>query len=94
MRLTYIFTTVVNGNHTVDVRAIDRAGNDFETSVTFNVDTVPPTLTITGPMEGLNTNSTTVSVFWSGSDATSGIKGYQYKIDAGSYSALSRVPDP
>ena len=87
--LTYIFTTVVNGNHTVDVRAIDLAGNDFETSVTFNVDTVPPILTITGPMEGLNTNSTTVSVFWSGSDATSGIKGYQYKIDTGSYSALS-----
>ena len=62
---------LAKGDHTVDVRAVDRAGNHLETSVTFNVDTVAPTIRITGPMEGLNTNSTTVSVFWTGSDATS-----------------------
>ncbi len=87
--VTNTFTGLSEGDHTVQVRAIDRAGNQEETSVTFNVDTVAPTVGITGPMEGLNTNSTTVSVFWTGEDATSLIKGYQYKIDTGSWSGTS-----
>ena len=87
--LTFSFEGLAQGNHTVDVRAIDRAGNDRETSVTFNVDTVAPIVNITAPMEGLNTNSTTVSVFWTGNDPTSGIKGYQFQIDTGSWSVRS-----
>ncbi len=86
---TYSFSALSQGDHTVDVRSVDRAGNDLETSVTFNVDTVTPNVGITVPMEGLITNATTVPAFWTGSDPTSGIKGYQYQIDTGPWSVMS-----
>ena len=60
------------GQHTVTVDAEDNDGNAAEQkSVTFTVDTVPPTLDVTSPSEGLITNSSTISVIGVTNDATS-----------------------
>ena len=85
------FTGLGEGNHTVYIRSTDNASNAAVTSVTFNVDTVMPSVHIDSPANLFITNITSVTVSWSGSDATSGVKGYQYKLDTGSWSGISMV---
>ena len=61
-----------DGSHTVQVSASDNDGNAATTkSTTFTVDTVPPTLNVTSPTDGLVTNSSSVNVAGSTNDATS-----------------------
>ncbi len=61
-----------DGTHTISVTAIDNDGNTSAAKTsTFTVDTVPPTLSITAPAEGLATNKTTVTVTGKTDDATS-----------------------
>lgn len=65
-------TSYGQGQHTVTVDAEDNDGNAADQkSVTFTVDTVPPTLDVTSPSEGLVTNSSTISVIGVTNDATS-----------------------
>ncbi len=71
------------------MRATDNSSNTEETSVTFNVDTIEPSVQIDSPANLFITNVTTVTVNWSGSDETSGVAGYQYQLDSGSWSSLS-----
>lgn len=61
-----------DGSHTISITATDNDGNTpaAKTS-TFTVDTVPPTLSITAPAEGLVTNKKTVTVTGKTDDATS-----------------------
>ena len=52
-----------DGSHTISITATDNDGNTSAAKTsTFMVDTVPPTLSITAPAEGLVTNKTTVTV--------------------------------
>lgn len=61
-----------DGNHTVAVNASDNDGNAAtEKSTTFKVDTVPPTLNVTSPTEGLVTATQTLTVAGTTNDATS-----------------------
>lgn len=62
-------TGLSQGQHTVIVRAVDPAGNDFEVSRTFTVDTVAPSISISSPAPGQYINSTTVSATFSATDA-------------------------
>lgn len=65
-------TTYSEGEHTVTVDASDNDGNAAtQKSISFTVDTVPPTLSITSPTDGLITNSNTVNVIGTTNDATS-----------------------
>ncbi len=48
----YTFTSVSDGTHTVDVKAVDVAGNNVTVTVSFTVDTTAPTLEITSPSNG------------------------------------------
>ena len=65
-------TTYSEGPHTVTVDAADNDGNSAtQKSISFTVDTVPPTLSITSPADGLITNSNTVNVIGTTNDATS-----------------------
>ena len=60
------------GTHTIYFNVSDNDGNAAtQFSVTFTVDTVPPTLNITSPAEGLITNSASVVVSGTTNDATS-----------------------
>ena len=76
-----------DGAYTVDVRVYDRANNTATDSTAFTVDTTAPEVEISAPANGHFTNSTTVQVNWNGSDATAGVRGYQYRIDSGLWSS-------
>ena len=53
-----VFNGLENGNHTVMVQAYDLAGNSNETTVSFMVDTVAPTITFTPTGSALALNVT------------------------------------
>ncbi len=68
----YTPTALSEGNHTVTVNVSDNDGNSAtQPSVAFTVDTVPPTLNITAPVDGLITNKADVTVVGKTNDATS-----------------------
>lgn len=71
---TYTPTTALSdGSHTVKFDASDYDGNAAaQKSVTFKIDTVPPTLSVTAPTEGFKTNKAACTVTGKTSDATSG----------------------
>ena len=61
-----------DGSHTVAITASDNDGNAADQkSTAFTVDTVPPTLNVTSPTDGLVTNSGSVTVAGTTNDATS-----------------------
>lgn len=61
-----------NSDHTVEINAEDNDGNAATAkSTTFKVDTVPPSLNITSPSEGLITNTSALTVSGTTNDATS-----------------------
>ena len=60
------------GSNVIKVDCADNDGNAAtQVSVSFKVDTVPPTLNITSPVQGLITNKATVTVKGTTNDATS-----------------------
>lgn len=64
--------TLSDGSHTISIACSDNDGNAATAvSSTFTVDTIPPTLNITTPAEGLITASTTITVSGTTNDATS-----------------------
>ncbi len=81
----YTFTSVNDGTHTVDVKAVDVAGNNVTDSVSFTVDTTAPTLIITSPANAAVLSNSDVTVSWSGSDSGSGIDHYEIRIDGGTW---------
>ena len=61
-----------DGSHTVTINCKDHDGNAAEEkSTTYTVDTVPPTLNVTSPADGLITASSSVTVAGTTNDATS-----------------------
>lgn len=63
---------VADGEHTITISASDNDGNAATAkSVTFTVDTVPPALDVTAPVEGFITNAGTVTVTGTTNDSTS-----------------------
>ncbi len=59
----YTFESLPEGNHTVDVKAVDYAGNEATDTVSFSI--VPPyRLEITSPEEGAKLNVSDVTVAW------------------------------
>lgn len=70
---TFVPDTALNdGQHTIRVDASDFDGNAAtQKSVAFKVDTVPPTLNITSPSEGIITNNASLTVSGKTNDATS-----------------------
>lgn len=74
-----------DGSHTVKVDASDYDGNAAtQKSVTFKVDTVAPTLTVTSPADGLVTNNSAVTVSGTTNDATSSPVTVTIKLNSGS----------
>lgn len=65
-------TALGDGEHTITANASDYDGNAASAkSVTFTVDTIPPTLNVTSPAEGLVTNQSSLTVAGTTNDATS-----------------------
>ena len=72
-KCTYTPTSALgDGSHTIKFDASDNDGNAAtQKSITLKIDTVPPTLNVTSPAEGLVTNSATLTVSGTTNDATS-----------------------
>lgn len=77
-------TALSDGSHTVKIDASDNDGNAAtQKSVTFKVDTVPPTLSVTAPVEGTITNSSAVTVTGTTNDSTSSPVTVTVKLNSG-----------
>lgn len=72
-KCTYTPTSALgDGSHTIKFNASDNDGNAAtQKSITLKIDTVPPTLNVTSPAEGLVTNNATLTVSGTTNDATS-----------------------
>lgn len=78
-------SALADGSHTVKFDASDNDGNAAtQKSVTFKVDTVPPTLSVTAPTEGLVTNKSACTVSGTTNDATSSPVTLTVKLNSGS----------
>lgn len=65
-------TTLSDGQHTIKIDASDHDGNaSIQTSVTFKIDTVAPTLNVTSPTDNFVTNQASITVEGTTNDATS-----------------------
>lgn len=82
---TFVPDTALNdGQHTIRVDASDFDGNAaIQKSVAFKVDTVPPTLNITSPSEGIITNNASLTVSGKTNDATSSPVTVTIKLNSG-----------
>lgn len=77
-------TALLDGSHTVKVDASDFDGNAAsQKAITFKVDTVPPTLNVSSPAEGLVTNNPSVIISGTTNDITSSPVTLTYKINDG-----------
>ena len=88
---TYTPTSALaDGSHTVRVDASDYDGNAAaQKSVTFKIDTVPPTLSITSPANGLVTNQAACTVAGNTYDATSSPVTVTVKLNSGAAEAVT-----
>jgi hypothetical protein len=73
----HAFADVSDGSHSVNVTAMDRAGNVRTVLLGLTVDTVPPTIQVTSPAANSVIPSSEVGVVWQAEDATSGIDYYE-----------------
>ena len=85
---------LVEGLHTVTVRAYDNVNLLPRSTVTFLVDTVDPTLTIDAPNDGSLISIDSATVSWTADDVTSGLQGTQYMLDGAGVVAALRNGDP
>ena len=78
-----------DGSHTVKIDASDFDGNAAaQKSVSFKIDTVPPTLSISSPSDKLITNKTAITVTGKTNDATSSPVTVTIKLNSGNAEAV------
>lgn len=83
-------TALSDGNHTIKVDASDYDGNAAsQKSVTFKVDTTPPTLSVTSPVDDLVTNTSSVTVKGTTNDAMSSPVTVTVKLNTGAESSVA-----
>lgn len=74
-----------DGSHTIKIDATDYDGNAAaQKSVTFKIDTVPPTLNVTAPANNLITNQMSCNVTGNTNDVTSSPVTLTIKLNSGS----------
>jgi hypothetical protein len=82
------------GSHTVYFNVSDHDGNTAtQASVTFTVDTIPPTLVITSPADGLVTNQSSILVSGNTNDATSSPVTVKVQVNGGIAQSAEVAPD-
>lgn len=83
-------TALADGSHTIKFDASDNDGNAATTkSVTFKVDTVPPTLSITSPTDGLITNKAACTVSGVTNDVTSSPVTVTVQLNSGTATSVT-----
>jgi hypothetical protein len=77
-----------DGPHTEHLKATDNAGNVSTLDVTFTLDTVPPTITVSSPAPGLVTNHN-VTITGQVTDDRSGVASLQAALDNGAFTTVT-----
>ena len=92
---TYTPTAALaDGSHTIKIDASDFDGNAAgQKSVTFKVDTVPPTLSITAPADKLISNKTAITVKGTTNDKISSPVTVTVKLNSGAATAVTVESD-
>ena len=90
---TRTFTNLSEGAHNVTIRVTDSADNVGEATVTFMVDTMAPTVTITSPEVGWETTESAVTITWTCSDVGCGVNRIEVRLDDGSYVSVGLVSE-
>lgn len=87
-------SALADGSHTIKVDASDYDGNAASTrSITFKIDTVPPTLNISSPVDGLVTNTASLNVKGVTNDATSSPVTVTIKLNNGTAESVTVESD-
>lgn len=87
-------TALADGSHTIKFDATDFDGNAAtQKSVTFKIDTVPPTPSVTSPVDGLVTNNAAVTVKGTTNDATSSPVKVTIKLNSGAAESVTVSTD-
>jgi len=87
-------TALSDGSHTVSVNVSDNDGNAaVQKTVTYTIDTVPPTLNVVSPAENAILPSATVSVSGSTNDTTSSPVSITVSINGGTAQSVSVAGD-
>lgn len=83
-------TALSDGSHTIKVDASDNDGNAAtQKSVSFKIDTVPPTLSITAPIDDLITNNASCTVSGRTNDVTSSPVNVTVKLNSGAAQSVT-----
>lgn len=83
-------SALADGSHTIKIDASDHDGNAAtQKSVTFKIDTVPPTLSVTAPTNNLVTNKSACTVSGTTNDATSSPVKVTVKLNSGTAEAVT-----
>ena len=84
------YTSLSDGSHTFQVRAIDEAGNVDPTpaSFTWTIDTTAPETTIDSNPSNPS-NSSSASFSFSGTDSGTGVASFECKLDGGSFGSCT-----
>ncbi len=86
----YNFTGLTDGQYSLYVKSVDRAGNTAIENVNITIDTTSPKVNITDPKESTIHNKSNLSICWKGSDNVSGIKNYEVKRDSNDYRNIEK----
>jgi hypothetical protein len=89
--LSHSFVNLADGNHVVDVRGVDNAGNLFVATVHFMTDVTAPVIDVISPAEGAHFRNTSVLASWNVTDATSGVDLVQIRLDGGNWTNVSAL---
>jgi len=88
----YTFEDLPEGEHVVEVRAIDFAGNEENVTISFTVDTIPPDLWITSPSEdGAELRTDFVTVEWECEERGTDIESYEIRLDGGEWNTVEET---
>lgn len=87
-------SALADGSHTITVYAYDYDGNKSNVaSVSFKIDTVPPVLNVTAPVDGLITNNAKVTVTGTTNDVTSSPVTLTVKVNSGTATSVTVSSD-
>jgi hypothetical protein len=82
-------TSLAQGSHTIYVYVNDTVNNFNSSSLSFGVDTIPPSLAVQSPIQGTTYNATNTSLKYTVSDAVSGVNKCWYSLNGGANTSLA-----
>ena len=80
---SYHLAGLAQSGHVLGLVAVDNAGNVASQTLSFGVDTTPPTVSLASPVDGGYVAAHQIQALWSASDATSGIAQVLVSLDGG-----------